>query len=197
MNRPGMSGSSPSHNFLLYWNDGGGRVLLRSGHNGGPSGGRASGSRNPDLGFLEAFGQIRALSFLCSNCRFPTNMVLLPATDASQRLRQETLTARIEVVDAVTERLLLLQSLPFFGHDADVSGVPSGPGPQPLRGMPGFPAQQQAQARNATLASARLPNGKLGAMILNRCRFEQYTELRKLMMEDEQGPVPIGISTCP
>ncbi|KAI9934732.1 hypothetical protein MW887_000349 [Aspergillus wentii] len=28
--------------------------------------------------------------------------------------------------------------------------------------MPGFPAQQQAQARNATLASARLPNGKLG-----------------------------------
>ncbi|KAF4217260.1 hypothetical protein CNMCM8980_007750 [Aspergillus fumigatiaffinis] len=39
----------------------------------------------------------------------------------------------------------------------------SGPGPQPLRGMSGFPAQQQAQARNATLASARLPNGKLGA----------------------------------
>ncbi|KAG2010991.1 hypothetical protein GB937_007306 [Aspergillus fischeri] len=38
----------------------------------------------------------------------------------------------------------------------------SGPGPQPLRGMSGFPAQQQAQARNATLASARLPNGKLG-----------------------------------
>ncbi|PLN77746.1 putative transcriptional regulator [Aspergillus taichungensis] len=28
--------------------------------------------------------------------------------------------------------------------------------------MSGFPAQQQAQARNATLASARLPNGKLG-----------------------------------
>ncbi|EAL93408.2 NOT2/NOT3/NOT5 family protein [Aspergillus fumigatus Af293] len=39
----------------------------------------------------------------------------------------------------------------------------SGPGPQPLRGMSGFPAQQQAQARNATLASARLPNGKLAA----------------------------------
>ncbi|KAH2763822.1 hypothetical protein KXV94_005601 [Aspergillus fumigatus] len=39
----------------------------------------------------------------------------------------------------------------------------SGPGPQPLRGMSGFPAQQQAQARNATLASARLPNGKLGS----------------------------------
>ncbi|KAK9602874.1 transcriptional regulator [Aspergillus fumigatus] len=39
----------------------------------------------------------------------------------------------------------------------------AGPGPQPLRGMSGFPAQQQAQARNATLASARLPNGKLGS----------------------------------
>ncbi|PWY73621.1 NOT2 family protein [Aspergillus heteromorphus CBS 117.55] len=38
-----------------------------------------------------------------------------------------------------------------------------GPGPQPLRGMSGFPAQQQAQARNAALASARLPNGKLGS----------------------------------
>ncbi|BDD56085.1 hypothetical protein MAP00_001562 [Monascus purpureus] len=36
-----------------------------------------------------------------------------------------------------------------------------GPGPQPLRGMSGFPAQQ-AQTRNAVLASARLPNGKLG-----------------------------------
>ncbi|CRG86828.1 CCR4-NOT transcription complex subunit 2 [Talaromyces islandicus] len=28
--------------------------------------------------------------------------------------------------------------------------------------MPGFPAQQQAQARNATLASNRIPNGKMG-----------------------------------
>ncbi|KAJ5363695.1 uncharacterized protein N7496_009408, partial [Penicillium cataractarum] len=37
-----------------------------------------------------------------------------------------------------------------------------GPGPQPLRGMSGFPAPQQAQARNATLATARLPNGKTG-----------------------------------
>ncbi|KAJ6088776.1 hypothetical protein N7486_010037 [Penicillium sp. IBT 16267x] len=37
-----------------------------------------------------------------------------------------------------------------------------GPGPQPLRGMSGFPAPQQAHARNATLASTRLPNGKLG-----------------------------------
>ncbi|KAJ5408146.1 hypothetical protein N7509_002029 [Penicillium cosmopolitanum] len=36
-----------------------------------------------------------------------------------------------------------------------------GPGP-PLRGMSGFPAPQQPQARNATLPSARLPNGKLG-----------------------------------
>ncbi|KAJ6030585.1 hypothetical protein N7460_010851 [Penicillium canescens] len=29
--------------------------------------------------------------------------------------------------------------------------------------MPGFPSQQQTQARNASLASAQLPNGKLGA----------------------------------
>ncbi|KAL3488692.1 NOT2 family protein [Aspergillus germanicus] len=38
-----------------------------------------------------------------------------------------------------------------------------GPGPQPLRAMSGFPAQQQAQARNATLASTRLPNGKISS----------------------------------
>ncbi|PYI17703.1 NOT2 family protein [Aspergillus violaceofuscus CBS 115571] len=38
-----------------------------------------------------------------------------------------------------------------------------GTGPQPLRGMAGFPAQQQAQARNAALATARLPNGKIGS----------------------------------
>ncbi|KAL1885690.1 transcriptional regulator [Paecilomyces lecythidis] len=44
--------------------------------------------------------------------------------------------------------------------DSSVDNI--GPGPQPLRGMSGFPAQQQAQARNATLASARLPNGKIG-----------------------------------
>ncbi|KAL2834443.1 hypothetical protein BDW59DRAFT_137880 [Aspergillus cavernicola] len=37
------------------------------------------------------------------------------------------------------------------------------PGPQPLRAMSGFPAQQQAQARNATLASTRLPNGKMSS----------------------------------
>ncbi|KAL1992126.1 hypothetical protein VTN49DRAFT_4158 [Thermomyces lanuginosus] len=37
-----------------------------------------------------------------------------------------------------------------------------GPGPQPLRGMSGFPGQQPAQARNATLASSRVPNGKIG-----------------------------------
>ncbi|KAH8691345.1 NOT2 family protein [Talaromyces proteolyticus] len=37
-----------------------------------------------------------------------------------------------------------------------------GPGPQALRGIPGFPQQQQAQARNASLVSARLPNGKIG-----------------------------------
>lgn len=44
----------------------------------------------------------------------------------------------------------------------------TGPGPQPLRGMSGFPAQQQAQARNAALASTRLPNGKIGATALFR-----------------------------
>ncbi|KAL2831903.1 hypothetical protein BJY01DRAFT_239960 [Aspergillus pseudoustus] len=38
-----------------------------------------------------------------------------------------------------------------------------GPGPQPLRAMSGFPAQQQAQARNATLASTRLTNGKMSS----------------------------------
>ncbi|KAL4903638.1 hypothetical protein BDW74DRAFT_155881 [Aspergillus multicolor] len=38
-----------------------------------------------------------------------------------------------------------------------------GPGPQPLRAMSGFPAQQPAQARNATLASSRLPNGKISS----------------------------------
>ncbi|KAL4797061.1 hypothetical protein BDV19DRAFT_359622 [Aspergillus venezuelensis] len=38
-----------------------------------------------------------------------------------------------------------------------------GPGPQPLRAMSGFPAQQQAQARNATMASSRLPNGKMSS----------------------------------
>ncbi|KAI9368261.1 hypothetical protein BJX61DRAFT_524839 [Aspergillus egyptiacus] len=38
-----------------------------------------------------------------------------------------------------------------------------GPGPQPIRTMSGFPAQQQAQARNATLASTRLPNGKMSS----------------------------------
>lgn len=46
---------------------------------------------------------------------------------------------------------------------ADRSSDGTGPGPQPLRGMSGFPAQQQAQARNAALASTRLPNGKIGA----------------------------------
>lgn len=49
-------------------------------------------------------------------------------------------------------------------NNANVCFDPIGPGPQPLRGMSGFPAQQQVQARNATLASARLPNGKLGAI---------------------------------
>ncbi|KAJ5320025.1 hypothetical protein N7508_000308 [Penicillium antarcticum] len=37
-----------------------------------------------------------------------------------------------------------------------------GPGPQPLRGMPGFPSQQQAHVRDESLASAQSSNGKLG-----------------------------------
>ena len=37
-----------------------------------------------------------------------------------------------------------------------------GPGPQPLRGIPGFPTQQPQQNRNAPLGAGRLPNGKLG-----------------------------------
>lgn len=99
--------------------------------------------------------------------------------------RQETPTARVEELDPDSERLLLLQSLPFFNDDTDISSGYSGPGPQPLRGMSGFPAQQQAQARNATLASARLPNGKIGAMILYRCLFKRHTECQMLTTEDE------------
>lgn len=81
---------------------------------------------------------------------------------------QATPTTCIEQLDPIQKRLLFLRSLPFFNQDTDPFGVASGPGPQPLRGMPGFPAQQQAQARNATLASTRLPNGKLGTKSLNR-----------------------------
>lgn len=49
-----------------------------------------------------------------------------------------------------------------------VANVParfSGPGPQPLRGIPGFPGQQAPQARAAPLGSGRLPNGKIGARL--------------------------------
>lgn len=101
--------------------------------------------------------------------------------------RQETPTARDEVegLDQTTDRLLLLQHLPFFDCDADVFGGSLGPGPQPMRGMSGFPAQQQAQARNATLASARLPNGKLGAIPSGRYSLEWSTELHMLTTEDE------------
>lgn len=43
----------------------------------------------------------------------------------------------------------------------------TGPGQQPLRNLSGFPNQQQSQARtvNPSLASARLPNGKIGAVL--------------------------------
>lgn len=103
------------------------------------------------------------------------------------RPRQETPTARVEVEepDPTTEWLLIIQSLPFFDCDADVFGGSSGPGPQPMRGMSGFPAQQQAQARNATLASARLPNGKLGAMPSDRNISERSMDLNMLITEDE------------
>jgi len=41
-------------------------------------------------------------------------------------------------------------------------GQRTGPGPQPLRGIHGFPGQQQQLNRNALLGAGRLPNGKLG-----------------------------------
>ena len=37
-----------------------------------------------------------------------------------------------------------------------------GAGPQPLRGLSGFTAQQAAQNRNTPLGSGRLQNGKIG-----------------------------------
>ena len=78
-----------------------------------------------------------------------------------------------EELGPIEEQRLVLRELPFFDQDADMFDPAPGPGPQPLRGMSGFPAQQQqqAQARNATLASARLPNGKLGtdALLLAWC----------------------------
>lgn len=40
----------------------------------------------------------------------------------------------------------------------------TGPGPQPLRGIPGFPTQPQPPNRNAPLGANRLPNGKLGTL---------------------------------
>ena len=46
--------------------------------------------------------------------------------------------------------------------DANISVAVSGPGPQPLRGIPGFPGQQAPQSRAAPLGS-RLQNGKIGA----------------------------------
>ena len=46
--------------------------------------------------------------------------------------------------------------------DANRSVAFSGPGPQPLRGIPGFPGQQAPQSRAAPLGSGRLQNGKIG-----------------------------------
>lgn len=53
--------------------------------------------------------------------------------------------------------------------NADISVGFSGPGPQPLRGIPGFPGQQAPQTRNAPLGSGRLQNGKIGARTCEGC----------------------------
>ncbi|MCJ1299565.1 hypothetical protein MMC08_002357 [Hypocenomyce scalaris] len=45
---------------------------------------------------------------------------------------------------------------------ANISAAGVGPGPQPLRGIPGFPGQQAPQNRTAPLGSGRLQNGKIG-----------------------------------
>lgn len=47
---------------------------------------------------------------------------------------------------------------------ADMREVSLGPGPQPLRGIPGFPGQPP-QNRNAPLGAGRLQNGKLGTQL--------------------------------
>lgn len=47
----------------------------------------------------------------------------------------------------------------------------AGPGPQPLRGIPGFPTQPQQQNRNAPLGAGRLPNGKLGTLDKSQTSF--------------------------
>jgi hypothetical protein len=54
-------------------------------------------------------------------------------------------------------------------EEADDSENAPGPGPQPLRGISGFPAQQASQTRNNPLSSARMPNGKLGTAFLKQC----------------------------
>ena len=46
---------------------------------------------------------------------------------------------------------------------ANISAASVGPGPQPLRGIPGFPGQQAPQNRTAPLGSGRLQNGKISA----------------------------------
>ena len=53
-------------------------------------------------------------------------------------------------------------------EEADECENDPGPGPQPLRGISGFPTQPASQTRNNPLSSARMPNGKLGMNILER-----------------------------
>lgn len=60
-------------------------------------------------------------------------------------------------------RLVVGQRRPL-AMTANQSRENTGPGPQPLRGIPGFPTQPQQQNRNAPLGASRLPNGKLGTL---------------------------------
>ena len=57
---------------------------------------------------------------------------------------------------------------------ANISAGVLGPGPQPLRGIPGFPGQQAPQTRTAPLGSGRLQNGKIGALLLES--YEHYLQ---------------------
>lgn len=62
--------------------------------------------------------------------------------------------------------------------------------------MSGFPTQQQAQARTASLASARLSNGKLGAIASSHTFWTLNLIFMKGMLtwEYQQAPVRIGAS---
>ncbi len=49
--------------------------------------------------------------------------------------------------------------------EANQLGQYTGPGPQPLRGIPGFPTQPQ-QNRHVPLGASRLQNGKIGISLI-------------------------------